>query len=197
MARQNLVVVRSTLSLDEIARALRVAPDDAAEKFRDPRVASWFAEIWGETLFGFRRHVSSNYPGSDARLTLGPIGRFEISVRCFNRGAIKFQKSKFIGSGRKATQDDLIQSVEEVECIVLVDLRCFPALSFYPIDSKSVLRLIRTGQLTTAGMTPRRFDAWLAEAFTLEYRRIELPLPAPAQPAPPPPVVRPQLVLSI
>lgn len=197
MARLPLVVVQSTLSLDEIARALRIAPDDAAEKFRDPRVASWFAEIWGETLFGYRRHASSNYPGSDARLSLGPIGRFEISVRCFNKNSIKFQKSKFIGSGRSATPEDLVRSVEEVECIVLVDLRRFPTLSFYPIDSKSVLRLIRTGQLTTAGMTPRRLDAWLAETFTLEYRQIELPLPAAAIPAPPVAPIRPQLVLSL
>ena len=197
MSRQPLVVVQSTLALDEIARGLRVAPEDAVAKFQDPRVASWFAEIWGETLFGYRRHASSNYPGSDARLSLGPIGRFEISVRCFNKGNIKFQKSKFIGSGRSATAEDLVQSVEEVECIVLVDLRRFPTLSFYPIDSKSVLRLIRTGQLTTAGMTPRRLDAWLAETFTLEYRQIELPLPAAAIPAPPVAPIRPQLVLSL
>jgi hypothetical protein len=197
MRRQPLVVVQATLALDEIARGLRIAPDDAVEKFRDPRVASWFAEIWGETLFGYRRHASSNYPGSDARLSLGPIGRFEISVRCFNKGNIKFQKSKFIGSGRSATAEDLVRSVEEVECIVLVDLRRFPTLSFYPIDSKSVLRLIRTGQLTTGGMTPRRLDAWLEETFALDYRQIELPLPEPAIPGPAPAPPRPQLVLSI
>src|ERR1700712_4493672 len=118
MAKGPLTVVRSTMSLDEIARALRVSAADALEKFKDPRVGSWFAEIWGETLFGFRRHSSSNYPGSDARLTLGAIGRFEISVRCFNRGSIKFQKSKFIGSGRSASPSDLIESVEAVARIV-------------------------------------------------------------------------------
>ena len=85
MAKQTLTVVQSTLSLEEVARALRISPVDAAEKFRDPRVTSWFAEIWGETLFGYKRHPSSNNPGSDAKLTLGPIGRFEISVRCFNK----------------------------------------------------------------------------------------------------------------
>jgi hypothetical protein len=106
VAKERLTVVRSRLSLDEIAHALRILQPDAMEKFRDARVTNWFAEIWGETLFGFRRHPSSNYPGSDARLALGPIGRFDISVRCFNRGYLKFQDSKYIGMGRKATLDD-------------------------------------------------------------------------------------------
>lgn len=177
--KQRLEVVQSTLLVDEIARALRISPEDAAEKFKDPRVASWFAEIWGETLFGYRRHPSSNNPGSDGRLSLGKIGRFEISVRCFNKGSIRFQKSKFIGSGRRSTTDDLIQSVEEVERIVLVDLREFPTLSFYPIDSKAILKLIRTGKLKSNGMTPKRFEAWIAQDFVLEKSTVELPIPSP------------------
>src|SRR4051812_12871253 len=123
MAKQPLTVVRSRVSLDEIAKALRISSKDALEKFTDPRVVSWLAEIWGETLFGFRRHPSSNHPGSDASLILGAIGRFDVSVRCFNKGNVKFQKSKFIGSGRKGTANDLIESVEAVERIVIVDLR--------------------------------------------------------------------------
>ena len=182
MPKQTLVVVQSTLSLTEIARALRIAETDAVEKFRDPRVVSWFAEIWGETLFGFRRHVSSNHAGSDAALALGAIGRFDISVRCFNKGAIKFQKSKFIGSGRKASLEDLTRSVEEVERIVLVDLREFPKLSFYPIDSKSILRLIRNGGLTAGGITPKRISVWVKQEFSLIYKVIELPIPEPAEP---------------
>ena len=47
MGKQPLQVVQSTLSLQEIARALRISEEDALEKFRDARIASWFAEIWG------------------------------------------------------------------------------------------------------------------------------------------------------
>jgi hypothetical protein len=179
VAKQQLVVVQAHLSLAGLARSLRISEPDAIEKFQDPRVTSWFAEIWGETLFGYRRHASSNHPGSDAQLALGPIGRFDISVRCFNKGSIKFQKSKFIGFGRSASADDLIASVEEVERMVIVDLRQFPLLSFYPIDSKSVLRLIRLGELTKSGLTPRRFDAWIARDFNVVYKIIDLPIPEP------------------
>jgi hypothetical protein len=116
-------------------------------------------------------------PGRDAlesAIAMGDIGRFDISVRCFNTNGIKFQKSKFIGSGRKATLDDLIESVESVERYVLVDLRQFPLLSFYPIDSKALLRLIRKGKLNVTGIGQARFDQWIADSFDVTTRRIAL-----------------------
>jgi len=179
-SKRPLTVVRSVVSLEDIANALRISSADALEKFQDPRVASWFAEIWGETLFGFRRHPSSNNPGSDGKMALGPIGRFEISVRCFNRHNIKFQKSKFIGSGRTATSNDLIESVEAVERVVIVDLREFPVLYFYPIDSKDILREIRQDRLTANGLTPRRFDALISSNYEVTSVEIEIPIPEPA-----------------
>ena len=174
--KYSLTMVRASLSLAEIAHALRITESDAVEKFKDARVTSWFAEIWGETLFSYRRHSSSNHPGSDAAFALGPIGRFDISVRCFNKGRIKFQKSKFIGSGRQATSDDLIDSVEDVERMVIVDLREFPLLSFYPIDTKILLREIHADNLTATGMTPTKFDAWIKERFSVDIRVISLPV---------------------
>ena len=169
-----MVILQAELSLNEIATALRITEHDAASKFRDPRITSWFAEIWGEKLFGYTKHASSNHPGSDAAIQMGAMGRFEISVRCFHTGNIKFQKSKFIGSGRSATAEDLIASIESVERVVVVDLRHFPLLRFVPLDSKPLLRLIREGRLSTAGLTPRRFDSWLDETFAVSVTQITL-----------------------
>jgi hypothetical protein len=73
----------------------------------------------------------------------------------------------------------LLESVEAVERIVLVDLRQFPILNFYPIDSKDILRLIRKGELTNTGLTPRRFDAWLEADFDIRLTDIVIPIPAP------------------
>ena len=53
MAKRHLEVVRSKMPLEEIARALRISTEDAIEKFKDPRVASWFAEIWVRRCSGF------------------------------------------------------------------------------------------------------------------------------------------------
>ncbi len=174
MQKPSLIIVEAELSLDEIASALRVSSSDALRKFRDSRVTSWFAEIWGEKLFSYRTHANSNHPGSDGAISLGNIGRFDISVRCFYCGNIKFQKSKFIGSGRSATKDDLISSIESVERVVLVDLRAFPKLRFIPLDSKPLLRLAYGGKLSPGGMTPRRLDAWLEENFAVSVSQIAL-----------------------
>lgn len=170
MAKPNLTVLRTQLSLPAISDALRISPEDAVAKFQDARVTSWFAEIWGERLFNYTKHASANQAGSDAAIALGDIGRFDIGVRCFFKNTLKFQKSKFIGSGRSATTDDLIASLEDVERYVIVDLRCFPTLDFYPLDTKALLRLVRNGQLTVNGISPARFDAWVSETFEVTIK---------------------------
>jgi len=174
MAKSALTVLRTKLSLDDISKALRITPEEAVAKFQDARITSWFAEIWGERLFNYTKHPSANHPGSDAAIALGDIGRFDIGVRCFFRNKIKFQKSKFIGSGRRATMADLISSIEDVERYVIVDLRQFPQLDFYPLDTKALLRLVREGKLKTNGISPARFDAWVAESFDVTVKEIEL-----------------------
>ena len=192
MAKESLTILEAELSLDAIGRALALSREDVLSKFRDPRVTSWFAEIWGERLFRYKKHLSSNHPGSDARLELGALGRFDISVRCFNRNTIKFQKSKFIGSGRSATLDDLVESIESVERIVVVDLRHFPKLRFVPLDSKPLLKLVRLGKLTATGISPGRFDSWLLDAF--ETRVVQTELVEPPLEATPEPVFADRLL---
>jgi hypothetical protein len=174
MAKYQLAVLRTTLSVDDISSALRISPHDVIAKFRDARVTSWFAEIWGEKLFSYTKHKSANQPGSDAAIALGDIGRFDIAVRCFFKNTLKFQKSKFIGSGRSATKDDLIASLEDIERYVVVDLRQFPTLDFYPLDSKALLRLVYEGKLTVTGISPTRFDAWIQDAFDVTVKEIDL-----------------------
>lgn len=174
MAKLPLTILETELSTEAIADALRLTPEQVVAKFQDPRVTSWFAELWGERLFQYAAHANPNYPGSDAAMALGDIGRFDIAVRCFMRNTLKFQKSKFIGSGRKATADDLIESVESVERYVIVDLRQFPLLRFIPLDSKALLRLIREGRLTVNGISPARIDLWLNDAFEITLKRIAL-----------------------
>lgn len=174
MPKPNLTVMRTELSLPAISDALKISSDDAVAKFQDARVTSWFAEIWGERLFNYTKHASANQAGSDAAIALGDIGRFDIGVRCFFKNTIKFQKSKFIGSGRSATTEDLIASLEDVERYVIVDLRSFPTLDFYPLDTKALLRLVRDGKLTVNGITPAKFDIWIAETFSVGIKAFSL-----------------------
>jgi hypothetical protein len=70
--------------------------------------------------------------------------------------------------------DDLIRSIEDVERYVIVDLRGFPTLDFYPLDTKALLRLVREGKLTASGITPSRFDTWILDAFEVTIRVVDL-----------------------
>ncbi len=51
-------------------------------------------------------------------------------------------------------------------------------MRFVPLDSKSLLRLIRQGKLTVSGISPKRFDAWLAEVFDVTTTKIDLSKPS-------------------
>jgi hypothetical protein len=167
MSREPLNVVELRLSLEDIARALFLLPDEASEQFRDPRLTGRLAEVWGTRLFGYQKHTNSNFAGSDGRIVLGPIGRYNISVRAF-RNSLKFQQSKYMGSGRQCTQEDLVRSLENVEAVVAVDLRDFPRMLFYPLDSKWLLRLAREGWLSPSGITAKRFDRWVTSTFDVQ-----------------------------
>lgn len=174
MALPILTILEVTLDDAKLADALFLTPAQVKSKFQDPRVTSWFAEIWGEKLFAYTAHASANHAGSDASVAMGDLGKFDVGVRCFMKSTLKFQKSVFIGKGRKCTPADLIASVEGIDRYVIVDLRSFPKLSFYPLDTKALLKLIREGRLTPAGISPKRFDAWIAESFNAIRKPIQM-----------------------
>jgi hypothetical protein len=165
---------KAELSVDEISRALKITPSDVVAKFRDGRVTSWFAEIWGERLFRYTKHPNSNYPGSDASIDLGAMGPFEISVRSLTNAGIRFQKSANIGSGRSASQSDVDDAIAGVDRVVVVDIRDFPKLTFIPIDTRWLLRQAHKGVLTSRGLVPSKLYDLLATEFSVEEKSFDL-----------------------
>jgi hypothetical protein len=173
-SKPHLTFWKAALSVDEISKALKVAPGDVISKFRDGRVTSWFAEIWGERVFKYTKHPNSNYPGSDGSIDLGAIGPFKVSVRSLTNSGIKFQKSANIGSGRSATQHDVYNAVAGVELVVVVDIRNFPDLTFIPIDSKWLMTKAHNGILTPRGLTAARLYNLLGAEFTVKEEPFDL-----------------------
>jgi hypothetical protein len=176
VSKRPLIFWETALSVDQISDALKIISTDVISKFRDGRVTSWFAEIWGERLFSYTKHTNTNYPGSDASIDLGAMGPFEISVRSLTNSPIKFQKSANIGSGRSATQTDVDDAVASVERVVVVDIREFPRLTFIPIDSKWLLRQAHRGALTASGLPPKRFYDLLFQEFDITHKQFDLSL---------------------
>ena len=147
-----------------------------ARKFQDGRITSWFAEIWGERLFSYKAHTNTNYPGSDASIDIGALGSFEISVRSLTKSGTKFQKSANIGSGRTATQQDVIEAIASVERVVVVDIRNFPSLTFIPLDSKWLLQHAFNRVITPSGLKPGPFYALASKEFEIQQKSFDLSL---------------------
>lgn len=161
MPKPKLSICTIKLDPQAIAVALQLTTDEVMELFKDGRLTGRLAEVWGTRLYGYARHQSSNHPGSD-----GSIGQYEIAVRSF-KDKLRFQESRFMGAGRSCTKNDLISSLEQVKMFVVVDLRSFPLVTFYPLDTKWLLRLVHQGQLSPSGISAQRFDQLLTSSFQL------------------------------
>ena len=177
MNKPKLSIACAELDIESLRQSLGLTYDEVVEKFSDARVTSWFAEIWGERIFGYGRHLSANHPGSDGAVAFGEFGQIKVGVRCFRRNTLKFQKSVDIGAGRSSSKERLKQALMEVDRYVIVDLRFIPKLRFLPLDTKYLIDLVSDDRLTISGISPSRFDVWLEQQFELEEYSIELLAP--------------------
>jgi hypothetical protein len=158
--RPVLEVRRATLSVEAIATALQLTPGETRELFHDGRLVGWLAELWSARLYGYRRRVNRN----DA---VHGSPEHPVSVRTLN-SHIRFQPSGNQGKGRVCSQDDVIAALERVERFVVVDVRCFPAINFLPLESRRLLKAALELELTPTGWAARRFDDWLSRTYTTQ-----------------------------
>jgi hypothetical protein len=142
-----------------ISVAVWVSENDANDTFSDGRVASRFTEKWASRIYNLIMSKNTNNPGSDADIQTGNIllGNIPVGVRSLSKAGIKFQQSKFIGSGRTCTIDNLIESIKAVEIEIVVDIADAPKIKFIPIYSKILLKMISDGVLTPNGLTRNKF----------------------------------------
>lgn len=153
----NVTVRTMTLNADQIATALKIELAAVIKEFQDGRVASRFSEHWAARLFDFHKHNGSNVPHTDGERAISNMGSLGISVRTLTKRGVKFQQSKFIGSGRMCTMDNLVCSVEATDMVCVVDITEFPSIQFVLLDTKILLKWIRDGQLAKSGLGKVKF----------------------------------------
>ena len=78
---------------------------------------------------------------------------------------VKFQQSKFVGSGRTSTKATLISSLEACDRVVVVDVTGFPLVRFIPIDATRLISAAHTERLTSSGWSKSRLYDWLREKY--------------------------------
>lgn len=176
MPLPKLVVSKIEFDAAEIAGAMRISRDQAIAALRDGRGAWPFSEMWGERLFEFIKHSNTNNPFSDGAVALEQLRDVTVSVKALTRGGIKFQQSKYVGSGRGTNKTGLIASLEACDRIVVVDIRDFPIVSFIPIDATRLLSAAHTNILTVNGWSATSLYNWLRATY--DVREVTLKLNA-------------------
>lgn len=144
-------------NVNKIAEALCITPNQAIKEFRDGRVISRFSEYWAGQIYDFKKVENTNNEGYDGIIEMPLLGKFYVGVRSLTKSGIRFQKSKFMGSGRHCSISNLIESIENIDFEIVVDILDFPCIIMSPVDKDKLLYLINNGELTINGFNRNQF----------------------------------------
>lgn len=144
--------------LSNLAAALGLTPGQTVEIYKDARACSPILE---------RRHANdlnlifkgSNNPYVDLVNEQG----LRYSLKCLGKSGVKFQASRYVGSGRKCSVDDLIASLTEADIFVISDITNFPKISVIEINSSDLIKAVNNGRLGTGGWSGKQFRSNIDE----------------------------------
>jgi hypothetical protein len=152
---------KKDFDITAIASSLEISTDAVLKEFKDGRVISRFTEHWCAELYNFVKNDSSDAEGFDGFIpSTGGLGNQKIAVRTLTARGIKFQQSKYIGSGRQCTQDNLIESLQKADYELVVDCTDFPIVLFIPIKTSDLIILaMKDGKKGVKILNPRGLSA--------------------------------------
>ncbi len=121
----------------EVARALKITPEDVREYFTDGRRVSFILErrIAREVLKG----TLSPSEGAGFDIIDSRSGKWEI--RSISRDGAYFCPSYMVGSGRSFDEHGFLNKLSEIEGYILADIESFPNVPFWIISSETVQSL--------------------------------------------------------
>lgn len=140
-----------TWDVTEIARVLRVEPEDVREYFTDGRRVSFLLErrIAREVIKG------TLAPSEGAAFDLiDPSGK-KWEVRSVTRGGIYFCPSYMVGSGRAFDEPGFLRKLKEIEGYIVSDVESFPNIPFWIIHRDVILNWWQQGLLGSASKISR------------------------------------------
>jgi len=157
MNEKYIVFKKIKINIDLVSKALHIPEEAVIKEFRDGRVTSRFSEYWAAELYNFKKNNNTNKAAYDGTIEHPLLGSFCIGVRSLTKSGIKFQQSKYIGSGRKCTQKDLLLSLTNIDFELIIDIIDFPIIYFIPVDGNILINLIKEKKLTPSGYNRQNF----------------------------------------
>ncbi len=139
-------------NIEEIAKALRIQPEDVREYFTDGRRVSFIVErrIAREIIKGDMAPTE----GAGYDIVDSQGGKWE--VRSITRGGIYFCPSYMVGSGRHFEEEGFLKKLEEVKGFIIADVESFPEIPFWIIPVEQVIRWWDEGKLGTTTKISRK-----------------------------------------
>ncbi len=139
-------------NIEEIAKALKIKPEDVREYFTDGRRVSFILErrIAREVLNG--KLAPTEGAGYDIIDSHG--NKWE--VRSITKGGIYFCPSYMVGSGRHFGESGFLRKLIEIKGYIIADVESFPNVPFWIIPSEQVLEWWREGKLGTTTKISRK-----------------------------------------
>ena len=135
-----------TWDVSEIAKALKISPEDVREYFTDGRRVSFILErrLANEVVHG----TLAASEGAAYDLLDSQNRRWE--VRSITRGGIYFCPSYMVGSGRSFDEPGFLAKLKEIEGYIISDVESFPNVAFWILPKVLVANWWTGGKLGSA-----------------------------------------------
>ena len=157
--RDRIRVTEVTLPAKRIADSLLMREDALRVTMRDGRAAWPFSEIWAERY----SHIGAPDHAGEAR---------GYAIVALGRGRVHFQRPKRFGASRSGDAHDLMADLADVREVILVDLRAFPRVDFYPLPSDHLIAAAEAGALGVNGWSGTRFDSWVSGRYDIAREKL-------------------------
>ncbi|HZO97033.1 MAG TPA: hypothetical protein VFB42_06640 [Gaiellaceae bacterium] len=151
----------------EVAHALWVDEDAALKELADGRVSSRWAEHWGARVGNILKSTNSNEPGYDLSAVVSDMP-IRVSNKCLTKSGVKFQDSRFVGSGRNCTLDDLKQSLDDNDLVQVVDITEVPKIRLVTVRARDLREEADSGNLTPSGWKREKFYEFLEHVYDVK-----------------------------
>lgn len=136
----------------EIAKVLKIRPEDVREYFTDGRRVSFIVErrLAREVLKG--KLAPTEGAGYDIIDSHG--NKWE--VRSITRSGIYFCPSYMVGSGRHFEEEGFLRKLNEIKGFIIADVESFPNIPFWIIPVEQVKKWWDSGKLGSTTKISRK-----------------------------------------
>lgn len=145
------------LNKEKIAASLGLTVEQVIKEFKDARVISRFSEYWAGKLYDYEKIENSNNASYDGIIKNKLIGNIYISIKTLTNSGIRFQQSKYVGSGRSCDKKKLLDSFMGVDFVIVTDIINFPIIKFIPVKTDILIGLVKKDLLSCNGYKGNKF----------------------------------------